>query len=546
MAATRHSLADLISGALASRKAGSPVVKAASHDVAGELLRGMLRKCAQEIVTHQVLPSGYVAPAELARRKRMQAAADAEKARMHGRTGNDAYDSLPDVARDRARANARRAYEEHAANNPAIVQRKDLATVMRENDAAGGVSNWGGSSVGKTVGGVLGAPVKGLTDAIASTVTYFTHAPKGTSFKDWQKQYWGTATKGYGDFAHAVANNFQLQADNARHGAASLGHLASRYLDVRSYGDSTRAKDLRRSYENARANEQTAYLDRQRRILGNFNDRDLKNPERSLLGMINYGANAGVGQFAGQSLAMAGAGTAAKGVSAGITRGTHALSGAIRGGSAGTTAATTAADAATAAQAGASAAQAGTSAASIGSRVVDGSRRMLANGVDAIGDTVSFPFRAAGNFADPVGLAAKGVTKGVPATGRALYGTLREGVRPVRDVWRVARNPHIVSDAWHAHPWQFAGQAARYPFQWAWNTGKPIGAPVLRAAFSKPGLEAQTVYGAARSAADGDYGDAAGQIGTMGMYGAAGSAAIPLLLLQSMYGGGSGDNDYQE
>ena len=518
MATCNGDLASLLVGHMRRTVKCGEAQRVAPKCTVSGLLRGALHKYAQEIVTNRVLPRGYVAPAEKARQERVQKAQQAQRERMAGWTGNKAYDALPDVAERRRRLKADQAWARQAANNPEIVKRKDLATVMREGGAKGGVSNWGDSTAGKVVGGALGAPVKGLTDTIASTLTWFTHAPKGTSFSDWQKQYWQTAAQGYGDFAGDVANNFHLQANNARHGAASLARTAGRYLDTRTYGNSTKARNLRESYANTQANAALAHADRERRILGHFNDRDLRNPEKSTLGMLNYGANAGVGQFAGQSLALAGAGTAAKGVGQGITKGTHAMSNAIRGSSAAGTA--------------------GSKVPSLGSRIVAGSRNALANGVDAIGDTVSLPFRAAGTLADPVGAVTKGVTKGVPAVTRGVYDTVRPGLgRPMREMYRFARHPLGYARDVVSHPWRTTVGVARW--------GKDTAAPAWRAMTSKPALEAQTMYSAARSAAGGRYGDAAGEIGTMGVYGAAGNYALPALLLQSMYSARNDGNNQE-
>ena len=474
-----------------------------STDLTG-LIRKQMCKRAQEIVTNRVLPKDYVAPAEIARRRQAKADEQARQARMHGRTGYEAYDNLPDVVRARVRANAAAAYERHAASNPNIVKRKSMAEVIREHDANGGVSRWGDSPVARGILGTLGAPVKALVDAAGSNISYLTSAPKGTSYKDWQKNYWKNSWKNYyGNEARDVAANLQLQADNARHTATQLGHWAVRALDPRAYGNSTKAKDLQRSYANDRANEYTAFLDRQRRILGGFSDTDLKNPDKSLLGAINYGAQAGLGQYAGGALATAGAGTAAGSMARGITRGTGAVSNAIRGSAVG-------------------------QGASRGARFVAGARNMAANGVDAMGDTVAFPFKAVGTLADPV----SSLAKGVPAVGRGVRDTVSAGFRPVADAWRVAHNPAILRNAYRANPWQFAKSTAMYPVRWAGNTLKPA----WNAVMSQPGLEADAAYGMWDAAGRGDYGTAAGELGTMGMYGAAGNMMLPFIIAQSMYG----------
>lgn len=488
-------------------------------------LLGVLRKSAQEVVTSRVLKNGYTSGAESARQQREQAAQQARERQMAGFTGNKAYDDLPDVRRARMKDRFERAYARHAANNPGIVQRQNYEDAMKQVDADG-VTRWADTGLGKFVGAVASKVNKAL-DPLSGTITYFTSAPKGTSYGDWMKSY--MSIKDNGDFGHDFVNNMQIQYNSAKKGLKDLGYTAMEYADPRSYGDSAQARDLKTSYRNAKANSGDYNTEVNRRLVEGFRNDDLKNTS-SGLGAINYGLNAAFGEVAGQTLGTAGLGNAAKGVGAGIQHGTRALSGAIRGGSAASTAASTAGTAASAAQ----------QTASLGARALNWTRNAAANGVDAIGDTISYVPRTLGQLSNPADVANRAVT----GVAKGTWETAKAGFKPVADMWRVANNPSIIGNAYRtAGPWRFAGQAAAYPFKTGWNIAKPTLKPAFRYAFSKPGFEAQANLSAISSAANGNYGDAAGEIGAMGFYGAAGPVALPAMLAYYMYNGANGSGD---
>jgi hypothetical protein len=50
-----------------------------------------------------------------------------------------------------------------------------------------------------------------------------------------------------------------------------------------------------------------------------------------------------------------------------------------------------------------------------------------------------------------------------------------------------------------------------------------------------PSMQAQAWLGAANSAANGNYGGALGEFGTMGLWGMGGRVAVPAMILQTMY-----------
>lgn len=504
-------------------------------------LLGVLRKSAQEVVTNRVLKNGYTSGAESARQQREQAARQARERQMAGFTGNKAYDNLPDVRRARMKDRFERAYARHAANNPGIVQRQNYEDAMKQVDADGGVTRWADTGVGKFVGAVASKVNKAL-DPLSGTITYFTSAPKGTSYGDWMKSY--TSIKDNGDFGHDFVNNMQVQYEGVKKGLKDLGYTAMELGDFRSYGDSARARDLKASYRNARANSGDINIERQRRLVEGFRNDDLKNTS-SGLGAINYGLNAAFGEVTGQTLGTVGLGNVAKGIGAGIQHGTRALSGAIRGGSAAASTAGTAASvggtaASTAASTAGTAASAAQQAASLGARALSWTRNAAANGVDAIGNTISYVPRTLGQLSNPADVANRAVT----GVAKGTWETAKAGFKPVADMWRVANNPSIIGNAYRtAGPWRFAGQAAAYPFKTGWNIAKPTLKPAFRYAFSQPGFEAQANLSAISSAANGNYGDAAGEIGAMGLYGAAGPVALPAMLAYYMYNGANGSGD---
>lgn len=501
----------------------------------GGLIRGALyKRAAPAVVTNRILPADYGAKMEQSRRQQAQAAQQAQAGKF-GLTGNKAYDSLPDVVARRKRNQA--AFEAYARKNPEIVKRKSQAEIMREIQANGGVSTWGDTAVGRGIGTAIVAPWKLIADAVGSNLSYLTSAPKGTSYSDWMKQYYRTANQDWGTIGHDVANNFQIQANSAVHNASQLARLGNEYLlDWGSYGNSTEALKRKRSYQNTRANADAAFEAKRQLIENNFHDSDLRGNSGSWVGSVNRFGNTAVGALAGDTLATAGFGAAGKLIGRGVMTGTKALSGAIRGASAATNAAGAAASTA-AGTAGAAAGTAGTAGASWGARAMQGARNMVANGVDAMGETVAMPFKAVGTFANPVeGIKKTVVGRGGP--GRIIWDTARNGIgRPVRGLYNFARHPGASIQNTVMHPWQ----ATKNVFNWGKDTIMPAG----RVALGKTGWQADTLYNMASSASQGNYGDAAGHLGQMGFYGGAGSLGLPAMILYNMYGGGGGGDGAQ-
>ena len=388
-----------------------------------------------------------------ARKQREAAAAAASAARVNGTyglTGNKDYDSLPDVAAARDAANAAYQEAEFYKRQP-IVQRKDLATIQREQAP---IKSWGDNSIlRKIVGGVTGAISTGV-DAIGSAALGVNNLWEGRgNFWDEQKGYWKDRIASRDDLNHEIVNNLQLQANAARHGADTVYRLGTRYLDPRKYGNSARAEQLRRSHANAWANADDAHNERALRIVNNFHDSDLRNVDKSLLGMINYGANEAVGEFAGGELATAGLGGAAGAIGKDLTRATRIVAQgagnlATRGLSLGRQV-TTGLDRA-------------------GKLVAPGARTwtqhaggMVQRGVNAMGDVAAAPFNTLGHLATPIttgGKAAIGTVKGI---GQTLHAGM---VRPVKDLSALLRSPGAARYARSvASPLAEAGKAAFRP-----------------------------------------------------------------------------------
>jgi len=376
-----------------------------------------------------------------ARKQREAAAAAASAARVNGTyglTGNKDYDSLPDVAAARDAANAAYQEAEFYKRQP-IVQRKDLATIQREQAP---IKSWGDSAVGHGVGTALSLPIQTLLHA--GGAAFGNSDPRG---------FWRGVWEDSVGAGHDVTNNFQLQANAVRHGADTVYRLGTRYLDPRKYGNSARAEQLRRSHANAWANADDAHHERALRIVNNFHDSDLRNVDKSLLGMINYGANAGVGEFAGGELATAGLGGAAGAIGKDLTRATRIVAQgagnlATRGLSLGRQV-TTGLDRA-------------------GKLVAPGARTwtqhaggMVQRGVNAMGDVAAAPFNTLGHLATPIttgGKAAIGTVKGI---GQTLHAGM---VRPVKDLSALLRSPGAARYARSvASPLAEAGKAAFRP-----------------------------------------------------------------------------------
>lgn len=464
--------------------------------------------------------------------KRRQAAAQAEARRnaaKRGLTGNKYYDNLPDVKARRESQNAAQSFDDYYKSRKDLVQEKDKATIAKE---VGQVKSWGDTSIGRKVGeGLASMPIVRAVDWAGKGLGYL-RSPKGTSWKEFSKQYDETSSLGRENLGRDIANNLQLWGEGVRHGAGTIGRWAQRAVDKGAYGDSTSAQLKRREYANMRANAAAAHNARVNGIVGNFDDIALRDGS-SGIGKWNRIMTEGAGEVFGGELATAGIGGAAGAVGKGIVRGTRALSGAVRGAQAVSRAANAAGTVANAANAASTAASWGAramqGARNLGSRTVQGARNMAARGIDAIGDTVAMPFNAAGTLASP---SATG--RAVASGARDVWHTARNAAKPVRDLYGLIRHPRAAMESFRATPYTHIWNGITYAPRWAWNTGKPIG----RHYFSGKGYQAQTAYEAMRDTANGDYGSALGNLGGMGAYGALGPAIIPLDIARGVYSGG--------
>lgn len=508
---------------LISHPAGARGVKCASArrvavSLQGLLLSGLCKRAqalgeASKGVQHRFAQSMAEQDA-----RRRQAAAQAEARRNfanRGLTGNRDYDNLPDVKARRERQQAAQAFDDYYKSRKDLVQKKDMATVEKE---VGPVRSWGDTAAGRAVGnGFASSPLVRAVDWAGKGLGYVFSAPKGTSWRDWSRQYDQISAQGRGDLGKDIANNLQLWGEGVRNGAATVGRWAQRAVDPRAYGSSAEAMARKREYANMRANARMAHDARVKGIVGNFSDRALGDAS-SGIGRWNRIMTEGAGEVLGGELATAGIGGAAGAVGKGIMRGTRVVSNAVRGAQAAGTAANAAQAAGTAA-----------GVAGRGARLMQGARNMAARGIEAVGDTVATPFNAVGTLASP---SASG--RAVASGARDAWHTARNAAKPVRDLYGLIRHPGAAMESFRATPYTHIWNGATYVPRWAWNTAKPIG----RHAFSDQGFKAMTAAGAMNDMANGDYGSALGSLGGMGAYGALGSAMIPIGLARGMYGGG--------
>lgn len=426
-----------------------------------------------------------------------------------GLTGDKYYDNLPDVAERRGYENAKADYDNYLKHRDDIIQQQNIADIRQKMDAEGPTKSWGDTTTGRTLAGIVSAPVHGLATLAGSLGLGINNWMEGRRFGEGQDEYLRLQRESFGDVAHDVANNFQLQANAARHGAGTVARAANHYLRPSTWKSDAESVAQAQARKNEWHNADLAHHERASRIFDNFTDSTLKD-DKSKLGLLNYGLNTAVGEFAGAEAATMGIGGAAKGVGKGITAGTRAASGAVRG-------------------AGAAADGAG-----LGARALQGARNMAAKGIDAMGDTVAMPFNAVGTMATPIASARRAV----PAAGRDLWHTVRNGVvNPSRDIYSLIRHPQHAWQSFRATPWQHAWRGATYPVRWAWNTAKPIG----RHAFSDKGFKAMAAGQAIYGLSNGDYGGAGSALGDMAAYGALGPWYMPFAVAQGMAGGDKGD-----
>ena len=321
------------------------------------------------------------------------------------------------------------------------------------------------------------------------------------------------------DFLDDWDNNVRIQWNAAKHGVGQVARFAGKWLNPYNWGSSTQARINRMNADSDMETASRLHHERQLRLMKNFNnaDLDLSNPNNnSMLGMLNYGLNSAVGEFAGGELATAGLGTVAKGVGKGIVAGGSKLG---------------------------NLAQKGVTAATkpvVGARVggwAGGAANRMTTGV---AKTVASPFTIAGHMSTPITTSGKVVG----ATGRAAWDTGKAAMRPAGDLLHYLRHPwQNTSAAWtyaKAHPFMAAGRTAWYPARYGWNVAKPSARLAKNVVFNPQAMHAQSMYSAYNNANAGAYGAAAGDVASMGAFEALGPWAIPAYVGYSAMSGGDG------
>lgn len=535
-------LLDLIAGR-------RPAVKAASvrrQTLEASLLQSMTKR-AQQIVGARPGPSKYdesVRQQQAARARAAQQAAAARNAHNAGKTGLDYYDDLPNVARMRRYQAEKARQRQLEENSPHVVKKKDMATIQKE---VGPVKSWGDTGLGNAVGYGFAESLGRAADWAGKGLGYLFSSPKGTSWKDWSKQYDQASAQGRGDLGKDIANNLQLWGEGVRNGAQSVGMLAARYVDPTTYGNSARAEARRRSHANRRANASMAHDARVNGILNNFNDSSLKNGDQGI-GKWNRRLTEGAGELLGAEAITGGIGGAAGMVGKGVMRGTHLAANAVRGAQAASTAA------------GAAGSTAGTAAnaASWGARAVQGARNMAAKGIEGVGETIAMPFNAvgsaAGAAANPFSTAGKAI-KAAPGAARTAWQGTMSVARPAgqsvgaagRAVWqggRAAMHPIQTarSMATSTAPWRAMGGAVHDIAAPAWQATKAIGKPLGKAFTNDRLWQMYTAGDAGYNMLRGNYGDAASALGDYGMLRGLGSWYLPAMIGKGLlFGGGEGE-----
>ena len=497
---------------------------------------------------------------------RRRAAAEAAAARSR----QASLERLPPAQQQ---AEAQRRFEKSLPN---VVKRMGWDEVEKAVDAEGGVSPWGKTVAGRTVGSlVMGVPA--TLSALAGTGDLAYHAAKDYAgrFNDWIRSrgtgrpYKPRPSMGYGQLlgdrwwnayntlpedGGDFANNLQLNWNAAKHAGNGLWRTFVRYSPnvnlarlfmPKSLSD--KISDL--SQDNDWANASDKHYARQLRIMRSMNNPDLRPPEDvSNLSPLNpavgnYLLNGAAGEYAAGEALTLGAGAVAKGLGKGIAAGTRGLGNWIRGADA-------AADvAAAAARAAAPAAQATTWAGRLrrawdvtkeGAKYVKdhpvrAARHRLASGVEHVGSAAATPFRWVGNAAMPVvgGKVQAPVVNAVKGTGRAGLQVAKDigntGKALFYDPVHLLRNP-AGRRLFRAHPWRMAGK-------WMYNTARPFGkypANATKWFFSNNGWRDMAGAGAAAGVASGDLGSAWGSLADYGKFGLAGPLYTPYFLLHDV------------
>ena len=277
------------------------------------------------------------------------------------------------IRRDAQDASAQAAID---AQDPYMPVRRGVAGTVKMFDEAERsgkplVTPWSKTIGGNLAAGVITSPalvLQGLDGLYRSALS----AANGGSFS----KTWNDYALGLGRQVQDDANTLQLVGRGAVHGASSLGRLALRYIDPTTWGWSDYAKKRRRMHDIARENSEYEFLEGNNRIVSDYRSSDLRHPESSTLGAVNYGLATAMGEFAGTGGAFGAAGSAARGAASALARGGSKVVGAIRG----------TAPAATA---------------PFAAKAVSMGRNALGGAVDWVGGTLTAPIRGARNLLSP-------------------------------------------------------------------------------------------------------------------------------------------------
>lgn len=503
MATQSTQLLDLIAGR--KRPAGGvkrAQVAAATPAGLSTLLRAAMCKRAQYLgEASKGRQHAYAQSVANMRAQRQQAAAAAaarQNEARRGLTGDAAYDSLPDVRARRLQQNTAQMRESYYRSRKDLIQRKDQAAIKKE---VGPVKSWGDTAVGRAIGnGFVNSPMVRAVDWAGKGLGYVFSAPKGTSWKDWSKQYDQISAQGRGDLGKDIANNLQMFGNSAVQGAATVGRAANHYARPSTWKSDAASRAAAWSRKNEWANADARYNEKMNQLQGKFVDSSLSDPN-STFGKVNRFAMEQTGKLLGETAALGVAGSAAGAAGRGIHAATKVTAGAVRG---------------------AQAARTGSGLRNLGARAWQGTRNMAARGIETAGDTIAMPFDAVGSLAHPI-QTARSVGPGV-----ARYAN-QTIAQPARNLYGMIRHPMQTAQYVGAHPFRAAGNVVAAPVKWGWNAAKPF--------MSDTGFKATAAYGAMRNMYNGDPVGAAGEIGDMAAMGALGPAYIAYMMGRGVYGG---------
>lgn len=507
MATRSTQLLDLIAGR--SRPVKAAQARTAPPVALSALLRASLCKRAQYLgeasKTRQHRYAQSINNADIQRRQAAAAAAARQNESRRGMTGDAAYDSLPDVRARRLQQNTAQMRENYYRSRKDLVQQKDQATIKKE---VGPVKSWGDTAVGRAIGdGFVNSPMVRAVDWAGKGLGYVFSAPKGTSWKDWSKQYDQISAQGRGDLGKDIANNLQMFGNSAVQGAATVGRAVNHYARPSTWKSDSASRAAAWSRKNEWANADARYSEKMDQLQGKFIDRSLSDPN-SAFGKVNRFAMEQTGKLLGETAALGVVGGAAGGVGRGVHAGTKVMAGAVRG----------AQTARTGAQAAGFAGKMG----NIGSKALQGARNIAAKGIETAGDTIAMPFDAAGALAHPV----KTVRSAGPGVARYANQTF---VQPTKNIYSMIRHPMQTAQSVGAHPFRSFGNAATGTGKWAWNAAKPF--------MGDKAFKGYAAYGATKSLYNGDPAGAVGEVGDMAAMGALGPAYMAYIAGRSIYQG---------